>query len=101
MLKEIGVDLLSTVCPPPSGDVTPGEARRLAGTALCLNGGIDTVNVMWRGTPADVDQSVREAIEAAALPAGGYIVGTSDSITEEASPENFAALFRAVRKYGA
>ena len=101
MLKEIGVDLLSTLCPPPSGDVTPGEARELAGTSLCLNGGIDTVNVMWRGTPADVDQSVREAIAAAALPAGGYIVGTSDSITEEATPENFGALFQAVRKYGA
>lgn len=101
MLKEIGVDLISTVCPPPSGDVTLREARRLAGASLCLNGGIDTVNVMWRGTPEDVDQSVREAIEAAVLPAGGYIVGTSDSITEEAPPENFGALFQAVRKYGA
>lgn len=100
LLRGIGVDLVSTVCPPPSGDVTLGEARALAGTSLCLNGGIDTVNVMWRGTPDEVDRSVREAIAAAALPAGGYIVGTSDSITEEAPPENFRAFFKAVRKHG-
>jgi len=100
MLQEIGVDLVSTICPPPSGDLTLPEARAIAGTRVCLNGGIDTVNTVWRGTPADVDRAVREAIEAAALPEGGYILGTSDSITEEAPPENFAAFFEAARKYG-
>jgi hypothetical protein len=100
MLREIGTDLVSTLCPPPSGDITLREARQIAGRDLCLNGGIDTVNTMWRGTPADVDRAVREAIESAALPEGGYIAGTSDSITEEAPPENFAAFFQAVRKYG-
>ena len=100
MLREIGVDLLSTICPPPSGDVTPGEARALAGRDMCLNGGIDTVGTMWRGTPEDVDCAVRDAIAAAALPEGGYIAGTSDSITEETPPANFHAFFNAVQKYG-
>ena len=100
MLLETGVDLLSTVCPPPSGDVTPGQARAMVGTGMCLNGGIDTVNTVWHGTPEDVDRAVREAIEQAALPEGGYIVGTSDSITEEAPVENFEAFFRAVHRHG-
>jgi uroporphyrinogen-III decarboxylase len=100
MLREVGIDLLSTVCPPPSGDVTPAKARELAGRDVCLNGGIDTVNTIWRGTPETIDAAVKEAIEQAALPEGGYIVGTSDSITEEAPVENFRALFEAVRKYG-
>jgi uroporphyrinogen-III decarboxylase len=100
MLRELGADLVSTLCPPPTGDVTLAEARGIAGKSTALNGGIDTVNTLWRGTPESVDRAVREAIEAAALPEGGYLLGTSDSITEEAPPENFAAFFSAARKYG-
>lgn len=100
MLQEIGADLVSTICPPPSGDLTLREAREIAGGSVCLNGGIDTVNTVWRGTAAEVERAVREAIETAALPEGGYILGTSDSITEEAPPENFAAFFQAARRYG-
>jgi uroporphyrinogen decarboxylase len=100
MLKEIGADLVSTLGPPPTGDVTLAEARTIVGNTVCLFGGIDTVNIVWRGTPEDVDRAVREAIEAAALPEGGYILGTSDSITEETPPENFRAFFDAARRYG-
>jgi uroporphyrinogen decarboxylase len=100
ILHEIGIDLLSTVCPPPSGDITLNEARQVVGKDMCLNGGIDTVNTIWRGTPQDVDAAVHDAIDQAALPEGGYIVGTSDSITEEAPEENFAAFFKAARTYG-
>jgi len=95
----IGVDLISTVCPPPSGDVTLGQAREIAGTRTCLNGGIDTVNTVWRGTPETIDAAVRDAIRDAALPEGGYILGTSDSITEEAPEENFRAFFDAADRY--
>jgi hypothetical protein len=101
MWREIGVDLVSTVCPPPSGDVTLAEARRLAGSDVCLNGGIDTVNMIWRGTPAAIEAAVIEAIQAAASPDGGYILGTSDSITEETPPENFRAFFQAANRHGA
>jgi len=100
MLREIGVDLVSTIPPPPVGDVTPAQAREIAGRHLCLNGGIDTVNMMWRGTPDQVDAKVKEAIEVAATPEGGYILGTSDSITEQTPVENFEAFFAAARKYG-
>ena len=101
MWREIGVDLVSTLCPPPTGDVTLAEARRLAGGDVCLNGGIDTVNTVWRGTPATIEAAVKEAIRAAARPEGGYILGTSDSITEETPPENFRAFFEAGNRHGA
>jgi hypothetical protein len=100
MWREIGVDLVSTIAPPPSGDVTPAQARELAGRDVCLNGGIDTVHVMWRGSPQEIEAKVKEAIEQAALPEGGYIVGTSDSITEQTPVENFEAFFKAARRYG-
>lgn len=100
MHREIGVDLVSTLTPPPTGDITLGQARQVAGNRMCLNGGIDTVNTIWRGTPASIDAAVREAIGAAATPEGGYILGTSDSITEETPPENFRAFFEAGRRHG-
>ena len=100
MMREIGVDLVSTLCPPPSGDVTLQEARRAVGTRLCLNGGIDTVNTVWRGSPTTIDNAIRDAIAAAHRPEGGYIVGTSDSIVEQTPPENFRAFFEAARKHG-
>jgi uroporphyrinogen-III decarboxylase len=55
---------------------------------------------VWRGTPADIETAVRKAIASAQTPAGGYIVGTSDSIVEQTSPENFRAFFQAAKKYG-
>jgi uroporphyrinogen-III decarboxylase len=100
MWRELGVDLVSTLCPPPSGDITLAQARQIAGDCMCLNGGIDTVNTIWRGTPQSIDAAVREAIAAAATPEGGYILGTSDSITEETPPENFRAFFDAGRRHG-
>jgi uroporphyrinogen-III decarboxylase len=88
-VKEVGADLVSTQCPPPIGDVTLAEARRVAGSDMCLAGGVDTVNTVWR-----------EAIVATQTSAGGYIVGTSDSIVEQTPPENFRAFFEAAKKYG-
>ena len=67
---------------------------------MCLNGGIDTVNTVWRGTPESIDRAVRDAISAAQAPGGGYILGTSDSIVEETPPENFRAFFEASRRHG-
>ncbi len=100
MMEEIGVDLVSTLCPPPSGDVTLAQARLAAGNRMCLNGGIDTVNVVWRGTPESIGAAVHAAIEAADRPEGGYIVGTSDSMVEETPPANFRAFFEAARRHG-
>jgi hypothetical protein len=100
MMKEAGADLVSTVCPPPTGDVTLAEARRIAGSDMCLAGGVDTVNTVWRGTPHGIEAAVRDAIAAAQTPAGGYIVGTSDSIVEQTPPENFRAFFEAAKKHG-
>ncbi|HUT58629.1 MAG TPA: uroporphyrinogen decarboxylase family protein [Phycisphaerae bacterium] len=100
ILRGIGIDMLSTVCPPPSGDVALSKARQAAGSDVCLNGGIDTVNTIWRGTPESIDAAIREAVAAAATPAGGYIIGSSDSITEETPPANFRAFFDAARRHG-
>jgi uroporphyrinogen decarboxylase len=97
-LAEAGVDVLSTLPPPPAGDVDLRLAKEQVGDRLCLNGNIDVVNVIMLGTPDDVRAAVRRAIVDAA-PGGGFILGTSDSI-RDAPQENVAAYFEAGRRYG-
>ena len=97
-LGEAGVDILSTLPPPPTGDTDLATAKSRIGRQVCLNGNIDVVHVIKEGTPDMVSSKVREAIIAAA-PGGGFILGTSDSI-RDAPSENVGAFFNAARLYG-
>ena len=100
MIASCGVDVLETLTPPPVGDVDLAEAKQCIGDRVCLKGHVDLLYVIKHGTPALIDQTVRDAIEIAA-PGGGFILGTSDSIREGTPLENVRAYFRAARKYGA
>lgn len=97
-LADAGVDLVSTLAPPPMGDVDLAGAKAGVGDRLCLNGNIDLLHVIKNGTATLVQESVRQAILDAA-PAGGFILGTSDSI-REAPLANVSAYFGAARRYG-
>ena len=98
-IAELGVDSISSLCPPPMGDVDLAQAKAIAGDRLCLIGNVDAVNVMQKGRPEDVRRAVREAIEAGA-PGGRFILGNSDSFFPGTPAENIEAFFRAARDYG-
>ena len=98
MLKEAGVDILSTLPPPPVGDVDLKQAKAAVGDRICLNGNIDIVNVMGGGTEEDVRRAVRQAILDAA-PGGGFILGSSDGI-RDVPVANVRAYFRAAKEFG-
>lgn len=100
VLADCGIDVLQTLTPPPVGDVDLAEAKRRIGDRVCLMGHIDLLWVIQRGTPAQIEEAVRHAIEVAA-PGGGFILGTSDSIRDGTPLENVRAYFAAARKYGA
>lgn len=97
-LAEAGVDVMSTLPPPPIGDIDLADAKRRIGARVCLKGNIDIINVIKEGTPELIDSRVCEAILAAA-PGGGFILGSSDSI-REAPAANVRAYFAAARRYG-
>jgi len=98
-MAEIGVDILHTLCPPPVGDVDLAEAKRLIGDRVCLLGNVDAIWVVQRGTPEQVREAVRQAIEVAA-PGGGFILGNSDCFFGETPRENIEAFFEAAREFG-
>ena len=93
-----GVDVLETCSLPPVGDFDLVEARRRWGRQVTFKGIADIVNVIWRGTPADIDRHVRDIV-ARNGDKQALILGTMDNIRPETSDENIAAYFRAANKY--
>ena len=94
-----GADLVETLAPPPLGDVDLAEVKQRIGHLTCLKGNVDQVNLIWRGTPAEVREAVRAALEVAA-PGSGFILSTADSIRPESPRENVKAFFAAWREFG-
>jgi len=65
--------------------------------AMVWSGGVDGVDLMERGTPAQVRAEVRRHIlETDALRTGGMFVASSSEINPPIPPENFRALVAAV-----
>jgi uroporphyrinogen decarboxylase len=96
MLLDCGFDGIHPI-QPQCMDI--GETKRhLAGKA-CVLGNIDCMYLLCEGTTQEVEQTVRETIEAAA-PGGGYIMSSSNSIHPGCKPENYIAMVEAARKYG-
>ncbi len=77
-----------------------GEFKKKYGKKLCMLGNIDCTYLLPFGTEDEVEQTVKETI-AAAAPGGGYIISSSNSIHPGCKPENYLAMVRAARKYGA
>jgi len=73
--------------------------KRKYGERLCLWGNIDLEYTLTRGTPEEVKALVRRRIEIVGR-GGGYILGSSNSITPYCKPENVLAMADAVRQYG-
>jgi uroporphyrinogen decarboxylase len=75
------------------------KVKAYCGDRLCLIGNIDCVDLLCHGTPEQVDEAVRQAIDIAA-PGGGYILSDSNSLHPGVNPENCIAMFQATKKYG-
>lgn len=97
-IKAIGVDVLDTIDPPPQGDCELDEAKRVIGDSVCLAGNVDST-IMARGTPHDVEESVKKCIYQGA-PGGGYILQPTSGTIVDVPLENMLAFIRAGRRYG-
>jgi hypothetical protein len=69
------------------------------GSDLCLIGNMDLAGVLSFGTPDEVRKDTIKHIDTLA-PGGGYIVGSSHSITDDVPPENYQAMIQAAWEHG-
>jgi len=98
-LAEMGVDIVSSLCPPPVGDVDLGKVKQLIGDKVTLNGNVDSIWVVQKGTPEQVREAVREAIRIGA-PGGGFLLGNSDCFFMDTPRANIKAFFDAAHEFG-
>jgi len=97
--RDLGVDALSYLNPPPLGDADLGRAKRLVGDRVCLWGGIGSPVTIEQGTPDDVRDAVVRAIRNAA-PGGGFILAPADAILRERSYDNVMTMIRTCHEFG-
>jgi len=97
--RDLGVDALSYLTPPPLGDANLGEIKRRMGDKVCLWGGISAPITLERGTQEEVRQAVIEAIRAAAS-GGGFILAPADAILQASAYNNLMTMIETCHEFG-
>ena len=95
-LIDFGVDALHPI-EPKAMDIY--DLKKKYDKKLALIGNIDVGQMLTMGTPEMIEADVKEHIQRLA-PGGGYVIGSSNSITHYIPIENYRALIESTRKYG-
>ncbi len=82
---------------PPVNDVV--RYKEEYGEQIAFLGNIDLHYTLTRGTPAEVEEEVRERMGQLG-PGGGYLLASSNGLTSYCKPENLLAMRDAREKYG-
>ena len=95
---EMGINAVDTL-QPEAVNMGPKYLKERFGGRLCFHGFISTAGVLTEGSPADVENTVRETIE---LLAGlrCYMLSPTHMIQDNTPVENVVAMYRAAHKYG-
>jgi uroporphyrinogen decarboxylase len=97
-LIEIGVDILNPVQTSAEG-MEPITLKRRFGRDLAFwGGGIETQELLPRGTPEQIRSEVQRRIEILSGD-GGFVFATVHNIQADVPQENIRALFEAVDRY--
>ena len=81
---------------PRTKDMEPARLKREFGDALVFYGGVDTQELLPRGTPQEVYDSTRELASVLA-PGGGFILSAAHTLQADVPMENVIAMSRAER----
>jgi len=96
-IAKTGVPAMETITPPPLGDTTLAEARRIVGDKMCLKGNLSPLGKLLNGTP---DEALREAGEClvAGNLSGGHIFSVADNLAKGTPKENIEAIAEFLQK---
>jgi uroporphyrinogen decarboxylase len=97
-LIDAGFEALHPVQPSANND--PDGLKAKYGERVTFWGGIDTQQVLPRGTRKEVREEVQLRIRQFG-PGGGYIAGAAHNIQPDVPPQNILAMSEAVREFGA
>jgi len=99
-LIEIGVDILNPVQVSATG-MDSAELKEEYGDDITFwGGGVDTQQILGKGSPEDVRDEVKRRVEDLA-PGGGFVFATVHNIQADVPPENLIAMWETLQEYGA
>jgi uroporphyrinogen decarboxylase len=97
-LIEVGIDILNPVQVSATG-MDSADLKRDFGKDLTFwGGGVETQQVLSRGTVQEVKDDVHRRIDDLA-PGGGFVFATIHAIQANVPPENVLAVWEALRQY--
>ena len=99
-LIDMGVDAINPVQVSAKGMDDTANLKKQWGKHLTFWGGIDTHEVLPRGTTEDVRQEVLRRLDDLAED-GGYVLASVHDIQPEVTPENVKAMFDAADEWAA
>jgi len=98
-LIESGIDVLNPVQVSAAGMDTKALKKQFGKDLTFYGGGVDTQQVLPRGTPQQVRDEVKRRLDDLA-PGGGFIFNTVHNIQADVPAENIMAMWETVREYG-
>ena len=93
-LIDIGIGILNPIQNACAG-MEPGDLKRDFGSALTFMGGLDTIDLLPKGTPDQVFRETCSLIETMTSDGGGYILAASHTIPPETPLDNIFAMYAA------
>lgn len=94
---EIGADILDPVQTTAAG-MDPATLKRRFGRDICFHGGIDTQDLLSRGTPDDVRRHVDHLVRTLGE-GGGFILAPAHYLQPDAPWPNITAVFDAIGRW--
>lgn len=94
-MVESGCDMLSI-----DNKVNLKQTKERIGEKVPLLGNVDPVEILILGTPAEVDEAVKQCIKDAYDSKCGYILASGCDLNGDVPLENLDAFMAAARKYG-
>jgi len=96
-LIEVGVDILNPVQVSARGMDSAALKQDFGSQVTFWGGGVDTQQVLPRGTPQQVKDEVRRRVQDFA-PGGGFVFAAVHNIQADVPPENIMAMWEAYRE---
>ena len=97
MIIDSGFDCLDPIDPIAGMDLQQMKVEY--GDRICLKGNVDCSTTLSFKTEKETIEETRECLNIA-MPGGGYILSSSNSIHSAVKPENYLAMLDALKKFG-
>jgi uroporphyrinogen decarboxylase len=97
MIIDSGIDCLDPIDPIAGMDLK--QIKTDYGSRICLKGNVDCSTTLTFKSEEETIEETKRCLEAA-MPGGGYILSSSNSIHSAVKPANYLAMLDTLKKYG-